>query len=690
MPELFVEIGTEEIPAGYIEPALKYLETGLAEFFLKNHVAAAEPGTMATPRRLVVTFAEVGDRQRDIVETFYGPGVQAAYDGEGNPTKAAVGFARSKGLDVSALVREATPKGEVVCARVEKKGRPTETILTDFLPKFIGDIPFPKKMRWGAKAFAFARPMHWIAALFGGKTLAVEIDGIHSRDVSYGHRFLKPEPFRFDGLASYLRQCENHFLVVDPRERKRRIQEQIKALAEQAGGTAPEDPGLLDEVTHLVEYPAGILCDFEPKYLDLPRELLVMTMRRHQKYFPVEDGRGKLRPHFIAISNMKTGDPREIKRGNERVLRARLEDARFFFDEDRKRKLEDYVDRLKGVVFQKALGTSYEKVTRIVALAGELSKTVCPDRAARVERAARLCKADLVSQMVYEFPELQGIMGSYYAAHSGEDPEVALAIKEHYCPAFAGDRPPSGAAGSVVAVADKLDTILGCIGVGLIPTGSEDPYALRRHSLGVIQIVLDRGWQVSLDRLIEAGIGALASKIKLKPAEIRSHVLDLFEQRFKSLFGAEGFPYDAVDAVLSTGIDSFVDVKQKVVAFSELKKQPHFEPLAIAFRRVASILAGAGHGEPRPELFQEQAEKELYDQYLKIREPAERHIEKKEYSAALETIAQIKNAVDNFFDAVMVMVEDEALQKNRLCLLYKVSRLFSQLADFSKIILKKS
>ncbi|MBI5426738.1 MAG: glycine--tRNA ligase subunit beta [Nitrospinae bacterium] len=690
MPELFFEIGTEEIPAGYIGPALAFLERGLEEFFSKNHVKAGKPRAMATPRRLTIAVPGVDPRQEDVVETFLGPSVQAGYDGQGNPTKAAMGFARSKGLEVSALTRADTPKGEVLCARVEKKGQPTETVLAPYLSKLIGDIPFPKKMRWGAQPAAFARPVHWIAALFGGKVLPVEFAGLRGQNASRGHRFLSPGPFSFDSLESYLAECEKRYIVPDVQERKDRIRKQIHDLAEKAGGTVKEDPALLEEVANLVEYPAGLLCDFEPKYLELPRELLAMTMKRHQKYFPVEDKNGNVLPHFIAISNMKNDDPVLIKRGNERVLRARLEDARFFFGEDRKRKLEDFVDRLKGVVFQKDLGTSHEKVTRIARLAEELAQTVCPEAAAKVKRAAWLCKADLVSQMVFEFPELQGTMGGYYAAHSGEDPEVALAVKEHYRPAFAGDRPPSNVVGAAVATADKLDTILGCIGVGLIPSGSEDPYGLRRHSLGVIQIVLDRDWRISLDRMIAAGIEALGPRTKLPAGEIRANVLDLFAQRFKSLFNSEGFPYDAVDAVLSTGIDSFVDVRKKVAAFSELKRQPHFEPLAIAFRRVASILTAESQGDVQTGLFREAAEKDLYEEYLRVRGPAEESIRKKEYGEALATIVQIKSAVDRFFDKVLVMADDETLRKNRLRLLRHVSLLFSQIADFSKIVLKKS
>lgn len=545
-------------------------------------------------------------------------------------------------------------------------------------------------MRWGSKSIAFARPIHWVAALFDGQTLDFELNGLRCQNISYGHRFLKPDSFQFDSLQSYLKKCDEHFVVVDPETRKRRIAEQIQSLAGEVGGSVADDPELLDEVAYLVEYPAPLRCDFDAKYLELPPELLVTAMKRHQKYFPVSGKNGTLMPHFITISNIKPGESDLIKRGNQRVLKARLEDARFFYNEDRKKKLEDYLESLKGVVFQKDMGTSYEKMTRIAALSREVAQQVCPKDADNAERAARLCKADLVTLMVFEFPELQGIMGSYYAAHSGEDPEVAQAIQEHYRPAFAGDALPSSSVGAVVAIADKLDTILGIIGVGRIPSGSEDPYGLRRHSLGIIQIVLDRGWQVSLNGWIDSGIGLLGGKAKLKPEEIRAHATDLFSQRFKSLLDAEGFEYDAIDAVLSTGIDSLIDVKKKVAAFSALKQQPHFEPLAIAFRRVVSILTDEAEGEVQADLLREPQEKKLYEHYLKIRKPVEQLIREKDFAAALEKIVEIKSSIDDFFDHVLVMEKDDALRKNRLRLLHHISLLFSQIADFSKIVLKKS
>jgi len=690
MAEFFIEIGSEEIPSSYIEPALNYMKEEISSFFSRNRIEAETPKIMGTPRRLVVSVKGVTTMQKDSVDEFLGPGVSVAYDEKGQPTKAAIGFARGKGLDVANLTRKQTPKGEVVCALIENKGRSTSSLLNEYLPQLIHEIPFQKKMRWANNSLPFARPLHWVAALFDGKALEFEFDGIANNIVSRGHRFLKPEQFQINGIESYLKECEKHFLMIDPATRKASILEQVQDLAKQAGGYIKEDGDLLNLVNFLVEYPVAIKGNFDPGFLELPKELLVISMKYHQKYFPVWDKKGNLLPCFITVSNMLAEKSDEIKKGNERVLRARLEDARFFYDEDRKKKFEDFVEPLKGVVFQKKLGTIYEKVCRITDLAGILASLICPQKEQEVRRAAYLSKADLVSQMVFEFPELQGIMGGYYALHAGENAEVAKAIAEHYRPTFAGDDLPTCDLGSIIAVADKLDTIVGCIGVGLIPSGSEDPYGLRRHALGILQIILNQGWQFSFQALIQDSLNLIIDKAKLEQHKIKKHIEDLFSQRYKTLLNGEGFDYDAIDCVLSTGMDSVVDVRAKVEAFTKLKKQPHFEPLAIAFKRVASILEKKVDGEIDPGLLNEPAEKQLYEAFLKVRSPVLAHIKKKEFSKALEKMGEIKPSVDNFFDNVMVMVDDASLCANRMCLLRDISSLFSDLADFSKIVVKKA
>jgi len=688
MPDLLIEIGTEEIPAGYIEPALADMGKKLADFFEKGRVDAGTPQVMGTPRRLVVHIPDVDARQKDVVETYQGPNVKVAYDAEGNPTKAAIGFARGKGVDIADLTTMESPKGEVICAKVEKKGQPTVTLLNEYLSQWMADITFPKKMRWGSRKIPFVRPVHWVAALFDGKKLKFEFEGIKAGNTSQGHRFMKPQKFKFNSFKSYLQECKKHKVMVDPAERRQSIQDQIKTIAKSVKGKVKEDAGLLDTVTHLVEFPEAVLGEFDKAYLELPKELLVITMKVHQKYFPVWKG-DKLLPYFITISNMKaTG--KDIPRGNQRVLKARLEDARFFYDEDRKRKLEDFVDDLKGVVFQKDLGTSHEKLLRIVSLAGTIAQKVCPEAEATAKRAALLSKADLVSQMVFEFPELQGIMGGYYAEHSGESPDVAQAIKEHYQPAFAGDVVPSTPVGAVVAVADKLDTIVGCIGVGLIPSGSEDPYALRRHALGIMQILSEYDFSLDLEWLIEQGTQALGGKAKLSREEIFGHCKALFNQRFKSMLAGDGYEHDVIDAVLATKIASFKNAEGKAKALSELKQQPYFADLATAFKRVDRIIEGDVTDEVNQELLTEEAEKALFRKFAGIKSTVENQTLAGDYAGALAKIAMIKGEVDDFFDHVMVNVDDAALKANRMALLKSIAGLFSPLADFSKIVLKKN
>ena len=688
MPDLFIEIGTEEIPAGYIEPALADMGQKLADFFEKGRVQAGAPQVMGTPRRLVVHIPDVDKRQQDVVETYQGPNVKVAYDADGNPTKAAIGFARGRGVDIKDLSTVTTAKGEVICAQVEKKGQPTVSILNEYLSQWMADITFPKKMRWGSRKIPFVRPVHWIAALFDGKKLKFEFEGIKAGNTSQGHRFLNPQKFKFDSFKTYLKECKKHKVMIDPAERRESIRDQVKAIAKQVKGEVKEDVGLLDTVTHLVEFPVAVLGEFDKAYLELPKELLVITMKVHQKYFPVWKG-DKLLPYFITISNMKTKG-QDIARGNQRVLKARLEDARFFYDEDRKRKLEDFVDDLKGVVFQKDLGTSHEKLLRVVSLAVRVARRVCPKEEEIVRRAALLSKADLVTQMVFEFPELQGIMGGYYAEHSGESAEVAQAIKEHYWPAFSGDDVPSTQVGAVLAVADKLDTIVGCIGVGLIPSGSEDPYALRRHAMGIMEILSKYNYGLDLDGLFDFGIETLGNKAKLSQDEIRGHCRTLFNQRSKTMLAGMGFEHDVIDAVISTGVSLPSDMRKKAEALSELKQQPYFENLATAFKRVDRIIEGDVPDEVDQELLQEEAEQALFRKFAGINPTVKSKTDAGDYAGALAKIVEIKGEVDAFFDHVMVNVDDPALKANRMALLKSIAGLFSPLADFSKIVIKKA
>ncbi len=691
MAELLIEIGTEELPAGYIAPALASMTESLVVWLKKNHITASEPLTCGTPRRLTLCIPELNSMQDDVVEIHKGPNVKAAFDADGNPTKAALGFARGKGLDVSQLSQEDTPKGKVLCARIEKKGQPTCELLNDFLPEWTRNIPFPKKMRWGRNRHPFARPIHWIVAVFEGQPLSYEVEGVIADNTSFGHRFLKPGKFTVRDFKDYRDQLAQHLVTVDPLERIEIIRKELTVLAEEVGGFIKDDAELLHTVAHLVELPVPLRGQFDAGYLKLPVELLEITMKYHQKYFPVWETESKLLPYFVTVSNMPVVEGSSIIPGNQRVLKARLEDARFFYEEDQKRSLIDFTESLKGVVFQKDLGTLHEKVERSVGLMERLkdfSSGTSADFLEQVKRAIRLCKADLNTQMVFEFPELQGIIGGYYA-QKDEGEAIATAIKEHYRPAFAGDRVPSTELGAFVALVDKLDTIVACIGVGLIPTGSEDPYALRRHAMGIIQILIEKNIAVTLDHLAEVGIAQLGDKAKLKPEDIRQHVLDLFRQRLKTMLSNEGYEYDVIDAVLATRMISFKDVQAKTSALSDLKQQDYFASLAVAFRRVVSILEGKTYSGLNPDLFEKPAETNLLKKVRSIEEDVNHLLASGDYSKALARIVEIKPEVDAFFDDVMVNVEDEAVRDNRKALLSVIAGLFSQIADFSKIVVKK-
>jgi glycyl-tRNA synthetase beta chain len=491
--ELFLEIGSEEIPAGFIPRAMAEMELIITRELTNARLSFAEVRTLGTPRRLALVVKGIPAIQPDAEITAAGPSIKAAYDADGRPTRAAEGFARGQGVDVSELKVITTEKGEYLAAIKQETGRQTRLILAEMLPKLIGEIPFKKSMRWGDLDVRFARPIHWIVALFDNSVVPFSFGNITSGDLSRGHRFMANNPFPVRDYAHYLEECERHFVIPDPEKRKKIIRRETHRMAESAGGRLLPDEGLLEEVTYLAEYPSVVAGTFPTEFLQVPKEVLITSMRSHQRYFSIVDVDGKLMPGFITVNNTLTEDPSVVVKGNERVLRARLSDARFFFDEDRKVKLEARVESLKSVVYQQKLGTSFEKMERFRALAKSLADFLDPAISGNVEQTACLCKADLVSGMVGEFPEVQGIMGREYALLEGIEPAVANAIAEHYLPTQAGGELPASDIGAIVSICDKLDTICGCFGVGLIPTGSADPYALRRSAIGIINIILDKG-----------------------------------------------------------------------------------------------------------------------------------------------------------------------------------------------------
>ncbi|HNV56468.1 MAG TPA: glycine--tRNA ligase subunit beta [Smithellaceae bacterium] len=684
--ELLFEIGTEEIPAGFLSKAVVDMEEMIRKALSEKRIAFEGIRCLATPRRLALHIADLAPKQDDQVVEKMGPAKKAAFDENGQPTKAALGFARGQGLEVSQLETVTTDKGEYLCARKTIAGQPTADLLPDLLKSFLLAIPFRKSMRWAAYDLRFARPIHWLLALYGGKVVPLKVEDIESGNTSRGHRFMSPEAFAVEGYEDYLAKAQERFVIADPALRKKLILEEAQKSAADVGGKLFYTEDLLETITFIVEYPVIVRGGFDPHYLQIPKDVLTTTMISHQKYFPIVDDAGKLLPYFVAVSNTRARDLEVVARGNERVLQARLADASFFFEEDKKVPLEDRVESLKKVVFHTLLGTSHKKVMRFRKLAVKIAAKVKPAVKKNVDRAALLAKADLESLMVGEFSELQGIMGREYALLAGEKQEIADAIYEHYLPIVAGGDLPGTDEGAIVGIADKMDTIVGFFAVGMPPSGTADPYALRRQALGVINIILSRRYDLSLNFLIDECLASLKDVLR-KPAEdVKKDVLEFFRGRLQNQLISQGYAYDTVDAVLAADIDRLVLVIEKIQALQAFRANPEFEPLSIAFKRIDNILKDFHGGSVDVNLLSQEAEIKLFANFENIGTRVEKGIAEKDFTAALNKLAALRSPVDAFFDSVMVMDKDEKIRFNRLSLLADISALFHQIADFSKIV----
>jgi glycyl-tRNA synthetase beta chain len=684
--ELLFEIGTEEIPAGFLSKAIGDMEDIIHKSLTEKRIPFAGIKCMATPRRLVLYIAEVAQKQEDQTIEKMGPAKKAAFDENGNPTKAALGFARGQGMEIADLETIVTEKGEYLGARKTVAGQLTAALLPEILTNFLMAIPFRKSMRWADYDLRFARPIHWLLALYDGNVIPLKIEDIASGNTSCGHRFMSPEPFAVSNFADYLNKSRQNYVIADPAERKKLILEEAESAAAEVGGKIFYTEDLLDTVSFIVEYPVIVRGSFDQDYLKIPKEVLTTTMISHQKYFPVINDDGKLLPYFIAVSNTKVRDLAVVARGNERVLRARLADASFFFEEDRKVPLENRVESLKKVVFHTLLGTSYQKVLRFRKLAVKIAQKVKPAVKKNVDRAALLAKADLESLMVGEFSELQGIMGREYALLAGENPVIASAIYEHYLPIVAGGDLPQTQEGAIVGIADKIDTIVGFFGVGLPPTGTADPYALRRQSLGVINIILDKRYPLTLDLLIDESIALFKGTLKKPADEIKKDVLEFFKGRLQNQLISQGFAYDTVEAVLSEGVNDVVLALEKIKALQTFRQNPEFEPISITFKRVDNILKDFRNPHVDVNLLKDEAEIRLFSAFENIKTRVEKGIAENNFNFALGELATLRPPVDAFFDGVMVMDKDEYIRINRLSLLAEISALFHKIADFSKIV----
>ncbi len=691
MADLLFEIGAEEIPAGFAPAALQQLSQDLAKALDDARLPHGEVRAVGTPRRLAVWAREVAPRQGDAISQALGPPVAQAFDAAGNPTPAATGFARSQGVEVAALERVETPKGLRLAVTKVEKGRKAEAVMPGILERLVAGLRFRKVMRTGNDDVTFARPVRWMVALLGGKPVPVRHGGVRSGRTTVGHRFLSPRAIPLSGKPEdYVARLRKAHVLVDPDERRAAVDAELSRAARKAGGALRPDEPLVEQVTWLVEHPTGIAGSFEKSNLELPPEVVISEMRNHQRYFAVVDARGRLQNRFVAVSGTPVKDPAVARHGYERVLRARLADARFFFEEDRKRKLVDRIEDLGRRTYQARLGSELDRVHRIGAVAGDLARALGREEEllSDVLEAARLCKTDLTTGMVGEFPELQGTMGGHYARQEGLKPAVADAIEDHYKPLGASEEMPRGDLGALVGVADRLHQLVGIIGVGEKATGAADPYGLRRAAIGILRIVQSRGWHLSLAAAVERTLDALSGvKLAADRAVVASQVREFLRGRLRALWGDE-FDGDLVDAVLAAGFDDVVDARRRLEALASVKARPDFVPLAVAFKRVANIREKAGEGASAvvdPALLLDGAERALHDDLLRVDGEVAELRRARDYAGVLRAVASIKPAVDRFFDEVLVMAEEPAVRANRLGLMKRVSDLFGDVADFRKI-----
>ncbi|MFH2044027.1 MAG: glycine--tRNA ligase subunit beta [Pseudomonadota bacterium] len=693
METLLLEIGMEEIPAGYIEPALSALSAILAQKLTEERIKHGKLKTFGTPRRLSIFVYDVSAKQDSLTTEITGPPEKIGFDENGQLTMAGKKFAEKMNISVKAISVKQTEKGSYLCAVKTESGIKTKSVLKKILPQIILQIPFPKVMKWADLDIKFARPIQSIVALLGEQVISFEIGNIKSSRNTFGHRFLSHDKIRLSDPDEYINKLKDAFVLADINERKADIKKQIAEIAKNLDGNVLCDDELVDIVTNLVEYPAAVAGSFDRSYLEVPDEVLINSMREHQKYFAVIDTNNRLLPNFIAVNNTQAKNMQIVAKGHERVLRARLEDARFFYKSDIKISPDDWVEKLKGVLFQAKLGTMYDKTQRIEKLGQYLADEISDDPLLKKQtvRAARLCKADLVSHIVGEFPKLQGIMGRIYAVKAGEENNVAIAIEEHYRPAYSGGKLPETTIGAIVAIADKMDSICGCFSAGLIPTGASDPYALRRQGIGIIQIMLDKGFSFSLSSLIEKSLSLFEIKDTTDGSNTADKVYSFLQSRISHLLAEEGYSKNVISAIVDISANHVPDVWQRTKALEKLKADPDFEQLAIAFKRVVNIIRKSApksadcKSDVNESLFEKDCESALFAAYKDIKMKVSDNLEKGFYDQALLDIASLKNPVDDFFDGVLVMAEDENIRNNRIALLRSISDLFALFADFSKV-----
>jgi glycyl-tRNA synthetase beta chain len=685
--DLLLELGTEELPPKSLFTLASALAEGLVKGLDEAGIRHGESRWFATPRRLAVRILGVADHQPDQKIKRQGPSLAQAFDAQGQPTRAALGFAASCGVSLEELQQVDTPKGRALLFVGTKKGEPTKTLLPGIVNAAIDALPIARRMRWGAGDQQFVRPVHWVVLLFGANVVECEILGIPAGKHTRGHRFHAPGKIAITSPSRYEEALlAKGRVIADSSARRERIRQEVSALARSIGGEAVMEESLLDEVTALVEWPVPLVGHFDERYLELPPEVPIATLQDHQRYFPIRRPDGKLLNAFVAVANLESRDPQKIRDGNERVVRPRLADAAFFWDNDRRERLEARRDALKGVTFQAKLGTLYEKTERVTALAARIAEAMGTD-VSLARRAAQLSKCDLLTAMVGEFPELQGVMGRYYAQHDGEAPEVCVALEEQYWPRFAGDRVPESFTGIALSLADKLDTLAGIFCIGQKPTGTRDPFALRRAALGVLRTLLERKLDLDLRQLVEIAVHQQPVEA---PAGVVEEIWSYVMERLRALYleSDSGFTTEMIDAVLGAKPHSPLDIDVRLRALKTFLGLPEAESLAGANKRIVNILRKASEdvsGGVDAARLSDPAERQLFDHVVSMERAVNPLFSRREYARALAQLATLRDDVDKFFDSVMVIADDADVRANRLGLLLRLRALFLQVADLSRL-----
>lgn len=684
---LLFEVGVEELPSRFVSSTLQQIKSNLTKMLSENRIDFNEIDTYGTPRRLTFIVKGISDRQSNLEEEVKGPSKKIALDADGNFTKPALGFMKSKGIKEEDVIFKTIGKDEYIFGTIRQEGKETSEVLKSILPEAVKSVTFPKAMRWGGKNMRFARPIRWIVTLLNDNVLNFDLEGIQSSNITKGHRFLGESEFEVNSLEDYLNKLEKNYVILDQDRRKEIIRNQCIEVAKSLNGEVELDEDLLEEVTHLVEYPTAFYGEFNEDYAKLPKEVVTTPMKQHQRYFPVVKD-GKLLPNFIAVRNGDDYRIDKVKAGNEKVLVARLEDALFFYKEDTKKGLETYIEKLKSVVFQAKLGTIYDKSLRIEKLSSDIIDllNLNNDKEDTI-RAAKLCKADLVTSMVFEFTELQGIMGREYAKVSGENETVSEAIFEHYLPRFAGDILPKTNSGIILSLADKLDSISGFFAIGIQPTGSQDPYALRRQALGILNILMDSKIDVSLETLVKLSLDNY-SNLEFNKEDVINSIMEFFKERIKNLFRDLGIRYDVIDAVLSSNIDDISDMHLRAIELNNWLDKDELVEMLTAFNRVSTLAQKSESSKVDKDLLKEEAEINLYNEFKNTKEKVDTLLKDKKYSEALDSFASLRQSIDYMFDSVMIMDKDESIKNNRLGLLKQIYDTMLSICDLSKIVYK--